>query len=60
MFNWRRTLLLGAFFVTVGIIYFIVQGDGRTMDRTGVTLLILTGVSMGFGLSILIRGSRDI
>jgi len=60
MFNWRRTLLLGLFFVVVGILYFVVQGSGRTMDRTGVTLLILTGVSMGFGLSVLIRGSRDI
>ena len=49
----------------------VVQGAGtcapqmehctsRTLDLTGVLLLLLTGVSMGFGLIVLIRGSRDI
>jgi hypothetical protein len=60
MFNWRNTLIVGAFFVLVGILYFAVQGDGRTIDRTGVLLLILTGVSMVFGLAVLVRGSRDV
>jgi drug/metabolite transporter (DMT)-like permease len=71
MFNWRRTLVLGVFFVLVGILYFVVQGTGtcapqmehctsRTLDLTGVLLLLLTGVSMAFGLIVLIRGSRDV
>ena len=71
MFNWRRTLIIGLFFVVVGILYFVAQGAGaclpgmthcedRTLDLTGVLLLLLTGVSMGFGLIVLIRGSRDI
>ena len=60
MANWRNTFVLGAFFVLVGILYFVVQGDFRTIDRAGVVMLILTGVSMVFGLSVLIRGSRDV
>ena len=60
MFNWRNTFFLGAFFVVVGILYFFLQGDFRTIDRTGVVMLILTGVAMVFCLSVLIRGSRDV
>ena len=71
MFNWRRTLIIGAIFVVVGILYFVVQGAGaclpgmthcedRTLDLTGVLMLILAGVSMVFGLAVLVRGSRDI
>jgi hypothetical protein len=71
MTNWRNTFFMGAFFVVVGIIYFVVQGAGscapqmedctsRTLDLTGVMLLLLTGVSMVFGLAVLIRGSRDL
>ena len=71
MFNWRNTLFLGAFFIGVGILYFVAQGalscapgmtdcTSRTLDLAGVVMLILTGVSMVFGLSVLIRGSRDV
>jgi drug/metabolite transporter (DMT)-like permease len=71
MFNWRNTLIVGAFFVVVGIIYFVTQGAGtcapemthctsRTLDLTGVLMLILAGVSMAFGLAVLVRGSRDV
>jgi hypothetical protein len=71
MISWRHTLFLGAFFVGVGIIYFVTQGAGscapemthctsRTLDLAGVVMLLLTGVSMVFGLSVLIRGSRDV
>ena len=60
MITWRKTLIIGAFFVLVGILYFFLQGDFRTIDRTGVVMLILTGVAMVFGLSVLIRGSRDV
>jgi hypothetical protein len=71
MFNWRNTFVVGAFFVLVGIIYFVTQGAGscapemthctsRTLDLTGVLMLILAGVSMVFGLAVLVRGSRDV
>jgi hypothetical protein len=72
MLNWRNTLIVGAFFVFVGILYFVVQGAGgcapemthctqtRTLDLTGVLLLLLAGVSLAFGLAVLVRGSRDV
>lgn len=59
MLDWRQALGLAGFFIFVGLLYFAVQGDGRTIDRTGVVLLLLAGVSMGFGLAVLFRGSRD-
>ncbi len=71
MFSWRRSLLVGAFFVVVGVLYFVVQGAGtcapqmehctsRTLDLAGVLMLILVGVSMAFGLGVLVRGSRNV
>jgi hypothetical protein len=56
----RKTLVIGAFFVLVGILYFLVQGDGTTIDRAGVTMLLLTGVAMAFGFAVLVKGSRDL
>ncbi len=32
----------------------------RTLDLTGVLMLILAGVAMVFGLAVLVRGSRDV
>jgi drug/metabolite transporter (DMT)-like permease len=58
--TWRHTLVIGAFFVVVGLIYFVVQGDGTTIDRAGVTMLLLAGVSMAFGFAVLVRGARDL
>jgi hypothetical protein len=58
--TWRNTLVIGAFFIVVGLIYFAVQGDGTTIDRAGVTMLLLTGVAMMFGFAVLVKGSRDL
>jgi hypothetical protein len=58
--DWRRTLILGAFFVGVGLIYFVTQGTGATIDLAGVVLLLLTGVAMAFGFAALVKGSRDL
>jgi len=58
--TWRKTLVIGAFFVVVGILYFFVQGDGTTIDRAGVTMLLLTGIAMAFGFAVLVKGSRDL
>ena len=60
MITWRRTLIIGAFFVLVGLLYFTVQGDGTTIDRAGVTMLLLTGIAMAFGFAVLVKGSRDL
>lgn len=60
MITWRRTLIIGAFFILVGLLYFAVQGDGSTIDRAGVTMLLLTGVAMAFGFAVLVKGSRDL
>lgn len=60
MITWRRTLVIGAFFIIVGLIYYVVQGDGSTIDRAGVTMLLLAGVSMAFGFAVLVKGSRDL
>ena len=58
--NWRAALVLGAFFVTVGIVYLLVQGSGIWADRSGATMLIVLGIAMAFGFTVLIRGSREL
>ena len=60
MFNWRNSQILGAIFVVVGVIYFLVQGDGTTLDRAGVTMLIILGGAMAFVFGIILRGSREL
>ena len=60
MITWRKTLVIGAFFIAVGLLYFFVQGDGTTVDRAGVTMLLLTGIAMAFGFAVLVKGSRDL
>jgi hypothetical protein len=60
MFKWRSALVLAAIFIGVGLLYWFVQGSGATMDRTGVTLLIVLGVAMGFGFLVILRGSREL
>jgi hypothetical protein len=37
-----------------------VQGSGATMDRAGVTMLIILGAAMMFTFTILLRGSRGL
>ena len=62
MFVWRNALILGLIFIVVGIIYFFVQGpdNGTTSDRAGVTMLVILGLAMAFGFTILLRGSREL
>jgi lipoprotein signal peptidase len=59
MFNWKGAFVLLGMFVVVGLIYWFVQTP-TTVDRTGVTLLIILGVAMGFGFLVLLRGSREL
>ncbi len=60
MITWRHTLVIGAFFVVVGLIYLVTQGTGITIDLAGVTLLLLAGVAMAFGFAVLVKGSQDL
>jgi hypothetical protein len=60
MFVWRNAIILGLIFVGVGLLYWWVQGDGKTMDRAGVTMLIILGGAMMFTFLILLRGSRSL
>ena len=58
---WRRALLIGILFVTVGVVYGVVQyGYPENWDFAGVTMLIVLGVAMTFTFSVLLRGSRDL
>jgi hypothetical protein len=58
VFIWRNALILGVGFIVVGFLYYLLQGDGAYLDRTGATLLILLGGAMAFTFVILLRGSR--
>lgn len=58
--SWRAALVLGAIFVIVGIVYLVVQGSGPYSDRSGAEMLIVLGIAMAFGFSILLRGSREL
>lgn len=60
MFVWRNALLLGLIFIAVGALYWYVQGDTTTVDRAGVTFLIILGMAMAFSFAILLRGSREL
>ncbi len=60
MFVWRNAIILGIIFIGVGLLYLWVQGSGATMDRAGVTMLIILGGAMMFTFTILLRGSRGL
>lgn len=60
MFVWRNALILGFGFIVVGVAYWLLQGDGDFLDRTGATLLIILGGAMAFTFAILLRGSRGL
>lgn len=58
--DWRRSVVIGAFFVAAGVLYYVTQGTGTTIDLAGVTMLLLAGVAMTFGFAVLLKGSRDL
>lgn len=60
MFVWRNAIFLGAGFVIVGLLYLALQGSGQTLDRAGVTMLVVLGLAMMFTFVILLRGSRGL
>jgi hypothetical protein len=60
VFIWRNAIILGLIFIAVGLLYWWMQGDGKTMDRAGVTMLLVLGAAMMFTFTILLRGSRGL
>lgn len=60
MFVWRNAIILGAIFVIIGSVYYLVQGTGQGLDVAGATLLIILGGAMAFVFAILLRGSREL
>jgi len=58
--TWPKTLVIGAFFIVAGLLYFVTQGTGAHTDLAGVTMLLLCGVAMSFGFAVLVKGSRDL
>jgi len=60
VFIWRNAIVLGAGFMAVGLLYLLLQGGGDTLDRAGVTMLVLLGAAMMFTFVILLRGSRGL
>jgi Flp pilus assembly protein TadB len=59
----RGALILGAIPVIVGIIYLLAQellGSDAVVDPAGYVLLIALGISMGFGMFVILRGARDL
>ncbi|HSM33197.1 MAG TPA: hypothetical protein VK987_03830 [Anaerolineae bacterium] len=56
-------LILGAIPVIVGIIYLLAQellGSDAVIDPAGYILLIALGLSMGFGMLVILHGARDL
>jgi hypothetical protein len=60
MFIWRNAVILGIGFVVVGILYYVLQGEGTGLDRAGATMLIMLGTAMAFVFAVLLRGSRSL
>ena len=60
MYHWRNAVMLGITFIVVGLIYYWIQGPGATMDLTGATLLVATGLAMGAIFVVLLRGSGEL
>jgi Flp pilus assembly protein TadB len=59
----RWSLVLGAIPVVIGLIYLFLQeaiGIEAWIDPAGVILLVALGLSMGFGMLVILRGARDL
>lgn len=59
----KEALILGGFPLVVAVLYFVlayVNGGEEVIDPAGATLLAALGVSMGFGVIVILRGARDI
>jgi hypothetical protein len=57
MWTARSAVILGALFIVVGAIYYLANSRP---DPAGAVLLVIAGLSIGFGFGVLIVGSRDL
>ena len=60
MFTARGAIVLGAIFIVTGVVYYLLQGSGETLDRAGVVMLVAVGIAMTFSFAVLLRGSREL
>ena len=54
---------LGAVPIVIGLIYLGLQwvdDNDMRIDPAGIVLLIMLGVSMAFGMLVILRGARDL
>jgi hypothetical protein len=59
----RGALILGAFPVIVAAIYVIwpmLTTGAASEEAAGFVLLLALGLSMGFGMLVILRGARDL
>lgn len=57
----RIALVGGAVFIIVGVLYWSVQHfDLTSTDYEGAVLLVVLGIAMAFGFTVLLRGSREL
>ena len=53
----RYPVLLGVFFIVVGIVYAFVQGSSN--DLTGAVALVGLGIAMAFTFTVLLNGLNE-
>jgi Flp pilus assembly protein TadB len=57
------SLVLGAIPVAIGLLYLVLQeviDVPAWIDPAGIVLLVALGLSMGFGMLVILRGARDL
>ena len=57
MIKARYPMLLGVFFIVVGVVYALIQGSSN--DLTGSVALIGLGIAMAFTFTVLLNGLRE-
>ncbi len=64
MFNWRNAIGLTVIFGLVALLYAalwqFINPTPAAIDWTGFVLLVMLGVAMGFGFSVLLKSSREL
>jgi len=56
-------VVLGAIPIVIGLIYLGLQwasDNDLVVDPAGIILLVMLGVSMAFGMLVILRGARDL
>ena len=59
----RGALILGAVPIVIAIVYLVGQlllPEDAALDPAGFVLLLALGLSMGFGMLVILHGARDL